>query len=62
MFPAKYPEFLVRFNELCKVDQNKLPIELEIIEIDEICCCYAQILDVFPELEKYDYRTKSYLE
>ncbi|CAF0966266.1 unnamed protein product [Brachionus calyciflorus] len=61
LYPKKYPEFLTRFNELCKVDQNKLPTDLDMIEIDQICSSYAQILDVFPELENYDHRISPHL-
>ena len=46
----------IKFNELCKVEKNKLPVDLDMIEIDEICMAYSNIIDVFPELKKYDYR------
>lgn len=56
LFPSKYPEFVERFNELCKVNKEKLPIDLDMIEIDEICMAYKQIVSIFPELNNYDYR------
>lgn len=56
MFPKKYPEFKTRFDELCKVDKEKLPTDLNMIEIDEICGIYAQIIEIFPELNNYDHR------
>lgn len=56
LFPAKYPEFIVKFNELCKVNKEKLPIDLDMIEIDDICMAYHQIIEIFPELDNYDYR------
>ena len=56
MFPKKYPEFKNRFNELCKVEKEKLPIYLTMIEIDEICLSYAHIIEIFPELNEYDFR------
>lgn len=61
MFPKKYPEFKVKFDELCKVGKDKTSVELNMVEIDEICSSYAQILDIFPELKNYDYRSNQTL-
>jgi hypothetical protein len=56
LFPKKYPEFKVKFEELCKVEKEKRPIDLTMLEIDEICSSYDQIIKVFPELKEYDFR------
>ena len=56
LFPSKYPEFNARFDTLCRVDPDKLPIELTMAEFGEIIDAYQQILDVFPELATYDVR------
>lgn len=57
LFPKKYPEFKARFDDLCKVNKEKTPVDLNMLEIDEICSSYAQIIEIFPELNNYDYRT-----
>jgi hypothetical protein len=56
LFPKKYPEFKAKFNELCQVERDKQPIDLTMIEIDEICKSYDQIIKIFPELKEYDFR------
>lgn len=38
------------------MNKEKLPIDLDMIEIDEICMAYKQIVSIFPELNNYDYR------
>lgn len=56
LFPKKYPEFDAKFNTLCKVNPEKLPTELNMLEWNEICSSYNEIVNIFPELANYDYR------
>lgn len=56
LFPKKYPEFIAKFDELCKVSREKLPTDLDMIEFNEICSSYAEIIRIFPELNNFDYR------
>lgn len=56
LFPKKYPEFAAKFDQSCQVDREKPPTELDMIEIDQICAAYAEIVSVFPELLIYEHR------
>ena len=56
LFPQKYPEFKEKFNQLCKIDHEKKPIDLTMKEINEICLSYQAIVDIFPDLKEFDYR------
>lgn len=57
LFPKTYPEFQTKFDTLCQVDREKPPTDLNMIEIDQICSSYAQIIEIFPELVDYNHRT-----